>query len=242
MSNIANHIDVIVSSRINNNSNNDFLEMVHNTCGCDCNIHYVNNDGSLSLTVIYNEFLHKDGLGEVLVYIHDDIDFLKYGWGAELIKLFNEHEDYGIIGVAGSAQFDDHGMWWNYPKKYGQVVHRHNGKSWLTVFSPLLEYDLAEVCVIDGLFMGVCKSRISKGFDTSFEGFNHYDTSFCLANYVDGQTKIGVTTNIRLAHKSIGETKKNFFENLEKLNNIYKDYYPIDVDIDNKLDEEGKLG
>ena len=175
------------------------------------------------------------------MFIHDDIEFLKYGWGLKLKELFAKNEDYGIIGVAGAAKFDEKGMWWSYDKKYGQVLHRQNGKSWISAFSPLLNDGLAEVCVIDGLFMAVYKNRISQKFDEDFKGFNHYDTSFCLANYIDAETRIGVTTDIRIAHQSIGELKENFFNNLTLLNEKYHEYYPIDVEEDNKLDELGKL-
>ena len=166
----------------------------------------------------------------VIIFIHDDIEFLKKGWGAEILRLFNKHKDYGIIGVAGSAQFDDNGAWWQYNKKYGQVLHRHDGKSWLTAFSPLLDHDLQEVCVIDGLFMAVHKKRISKNFDPEVKGFNFYDIDFCLANYIDGKTKIGVTTNIRIAHNSVGEMKPEWYTNRDQINEKYKDYYPIDLE------------
>ena len=160
--------------------------------------------------------------------MHDDIEFLKKGWGREILRLFNEHEDYGIIGVAGSAQFDSNAAWWQYDKKYGQVLHRHNGKSWLTAFSPLLDKDLQEVCVIDGLFMAVHRKRITAKFDESNK-FDFYDISFCLDNFLDGKTKIGVTTNIRIAHNSIGEMRPDWYTTRERINNKYGDKYPIEV-------------
>ena len=88
---------------------------------------------------------------------------------------------------------------------------------------------MVEVCVIDGLFIGVHKKRITSNFDTDFKGFNHYDTSFCLDNYLDGECKIGVTTNIRIAHNSIGVTKQEWFDNKELLNFKFDEYYPIKV-------------
>ena len=243
MEKIYDKIGIVVVSRIDLETNKDLVNALHDTCGCDCMVHYVHNNNGTSLTSIYNKFLlDRDNIKyDILVFMHDDIEFLKPGWGAEVLRLFNAHKEYGIIGVAGAAQFDEGGAWWNYKKRYGQVLHRHDGRSWLTAFSPLLDKDLEEVCVIDGLFMAVCRDRISKPFDESFEGFNHYDTSFCLANYVEGYPKIGVTTNIRLAHKSIGETKQNWHDNLKLLNEKYNDYYPIDVEEDNRLDDEGKL-
>ena len=143
--------------------------------------------------------------------------------------LFNKHKDYGIIGVAGSAQFNEMGAWWNYEKKYGQVLHRHDGKSWLTAFSPLLDHDLEEVCVIDGLFMAINRRRISKSFDPVIGPWHFYDIDFCLANYIDGKCKIGVTTNIRLSHNSIGELDEQWYENRKKINEKYKKYFQIEV-------------
>jgi hypothetical protein len=175
--------------------------------------------------MMMNEQIESD----IIVFCHDDIEFLKKGWGEELIRLFSKNKNYGIIGVAGSAEFDERGAWWNYSKKFGQVLHKHDGKSWLTAFSPLLNKDLEEVCVIDGLFIAVKRSRITKNFDPDLPGFNFYDIDFCLANFIDGKTKIGVTTNIRLAHKSIGELNKNWYDNREIINKKYEDYFPIKV-------------
>ena len=239
---MENKIKVVVSSREKPEDKDDFITNVADTCGCECDIEYEYNPDGNSLTTIYNHYIKpQKNSSNIVVFIHDDIEFLRYGWGTRLIELFNNHPDYGIIGVAGAAQYDEKGMWWNYEKKYGQVLHRQNGKSWLTTFSPLLNKDLEEVCVVDGIFIAVKTDRISKPFDEDFKGFNHYDTSFCIANYLDAETRIGVTTDIRIAHNSIGETKQNFFDNLVLLNEKYHEYYPIDVEEDNKLEASGKL-
>jgi hypothetical protein len=154
---------------------------------------------------------------------------LKKGWGSEILRLFNENKDYGIIGVAGSAQFDEKGAWWNYDKKYGQVLHRNNGKSWLTAFSPLLDKDLQEVVVIDGLFMAVHKQRISENFSRDLDGFDMYDIYFCLSNYLAKKCKIGVTTNLRVAHNSVGNLKDTWYKNREVINNLFGNKFPIQV-------------
>ena len=163
------------------------------------------------------------------VFVHDDIEFLRNGWGKEILRLFNEHEDYGIIGVAGSAQFDENGAWWNYEKKFGQVLHRSEGNSWLTAFSPLLDKDLQEVVVIDGLFMAIHKGRIAENFSRELLGFDFYDIYFNIANYLAKKCKIGVTTNIRVAHNSIGKLKDSWYENRKIINEKFGKYFPIDV-------------
>ena len=225
-----NSIAVVVCSRENSEQKKDFIQHIKDTCGCNAHVYFLINQDGVGLTQIYEDMIKSDKVdSNVIIFIHDDIEFLKKGWGAEILRLFNEHKDYGIIGVAGSAQFDENGAWWQYNKKYGQVLHRHDGKSWLTAFSPLLDHDLQEVCVIDGLFMAVHKKRISKNFDPEVKGFNFYDIDFCLANYIDGKTKIGVTTNIRIAHNSVGEMKPEWYTNRDQINEKYKDYYPIDL-------------
>lgn len=221
-------ITVVVCSRQSDKEKKDFLDHIKDTCGYSVHVMFLINSDGVALTKVYSDMIEKIDT-DIAIFIHDDVEFLRKGWGMEVVKLFNKHQDYSIIGVAGSAEFDEKGAWWNYEKKYGQVLHRKNGKSWLSAFSPLLDKDLEEVCVIDGLFMAINLKRLSKGFDTDFSDFNHYDTSLCLANFIDGKYKIGVTTNIRMAHNSIGETKQNWFDNLQLLNEKYGKYYPISV-------------
>ena len=228
-------ISVVVCSRDNNEVKQRMVEHIKETCGCNAHTYFMYNPEGVGLPEIYNTMLSPDKTeNDIIVFIHDDIEFLRKGWGAEVLRLFNEHEDYGIIGVAGSAQFDDKGAWWNYEKKYGQVLHRHEGKSWLTSFSPLLDKDLQEVCVIDGLFMAVHRKRITKQFDPNLKGFDYYDINLCIDNYLDGKTKIGVTTNIRLAHNSIGQMREGWYTAREYTNNKFKDAYPIDIEKNKK--------
>ena len=93
----------------------------------------------------------------------------------------------------------------------------------------MLDKDLQEVCVIDGLFMAVHRKRITKVFDENLKRFDYYDISLCLDNFLDCKTKIGVTTNIRVAHNSIGQMREEWYSAREYINNKYKDYYPIKV-------------
>ena len=223
-------IAIVYCTKNETNGENKFVERIKETCGCICHVYAIHNPDGISLSKIYSDMLASSDITDhIIVFIHDDIDFLRNGWGKEIIRLFNEHEDYGIIGVAGSAQFDGGAAWWNYEKKFGQVLHRSEGKSWLTVFSPLLTKDLQDVVVIDGLFMAVHKKRISDNFNRDLEGFDFYDIAFCLANFFSGKCKIGVTTNIRMAHNSVGKLKDTWYRNRDIINKLYGDKFPIDI-------------
>lgn len=225
---LSNKITVVVCSRQTDKEKEEFLNHLKDSCGYGVHVMFLINSDGVSLTKIYSDVMEKVET-DIVIFIHDDVEFLRNGWGAEIVRLFDKYQDYGIIGVAGSAYFDEKGAWWNYDDKYGQVLHRKDGKSWLSAFSPLLKNDLQEVCVIDGLFMAIHRNRISKSFDTDFSGFNHYDSSFSISNFIDGKCKIGVTTNIRMAHNSVGETKQNWFDNLKLLNEKFGKYYPLKV-------------
>ena len=221
-------ITIVVSSKKMKDEKKDLIDNIANTCGCRADILFITNPDGVGLSKIYNTVLKDDGTNEIILFIHDDIEFLKDGWGNEIISLFEKYKQYGIIGVAGSAEFDENGAWWNYKRRYGQVMHKHDGKSWLTQFSPLLKEDLKEVCVIDGLFIAVNKKRISKMFDEKFN-FHFYDIAFCLANYFDKKTKIGVTTNIRISHNSIGELNEEWYKNRDIIVDMYQDKFPVSV-------------
>jgi len=235
---MENSIAVVVCSRDNNEVKKKIVEHIKDTCECNAHTYFMYNPEGVGLSEIYNTMLSPEKSEyDIIVFMHDDIEFLRKGWGREILRLFNEHEDYGIIGVAGAAQFDEKGAWWQYEKKYGQVLHRHEGKSWLTSFSPLLDKDLQDVCVIDGLFMAVHRKRITKEFDLNTK-FDYYDIAFCLDNYLDGKTKIGVTTNIRIAHNSIGQMREGWYTTREYINEKYKDVFPIDLE--NNKKKKGK--
>lgn len=223
-------ITVIFCSKKNGEENKGFIDHIKETCGCDLNVICVHNPDGISISKIYADMTVNEEIEtNIIVYIHDDIEFLRKGWGKEVLRLFNENEKYGIIGVAGSAQFDENGAWWNYEKKFGQVLHRWEGKSWLTAFSPLLDKDLQEVAVIDGLFIAIHKKRISENFSREIESFDFYDIHFCLSNLLKKKCKIGVTTNIRVAHNSIGKLKDSWYKNREIINEEFGRKFPIDI-------------
>lgn len=228
---MENKITIVFCSRKKDEENKSFIEHIKNTCDCDAHVIFIHNPDGVSISKIYADMVvSKEIDTNIIVFIHDDIEFLRKGWGKEIIRLFEENKDYGIIGVAGSAQFDENGAWWNYQKKYGQVLHRSEGKSWLTAFSPLLDKDLQDVVVIDGLFMAIHKQRIAENFSRDLQFFDFYDVYFCLANHFAKKCKTGVTTNIRLAHNSIGRLKESWYQNREIINEKFGKYFPIDIE------------
>ena len=188
---------------------------------------FVENDGSKSLTEVYNDGLEKS-VNDIVVFIHDDLEFETKNLTPKIIKLFDRNPDYGILGLAGTDNLLS-GQWWeDKDSMQGQVGHINGDKRYVSKYSKSFGDTIKEVTVIDGLFMMLHKKRIKKTFDTQFEGFHFYDLPICLLNHLEG-VRIGVTTKIKLYHKSIGEVDKKWRKNKLFFEALYEKYLPLKV-------------
>jgi glycosyltransferase involved in cell wall biosynthesis len=188
---------------------------------------FIENNGDKSLTQVYNEGLEQSK-NDIVVFIHDDLEFETKNLTPKIIKLFDRNHDYGIIGLAGTDNLLS-GKWWeDRESMYGQVGHINGGKRYISKYSGSFGEDLKEVVVIDGLFMMIHKSRLKSNFDTQFDGFHFYDLPICLLNHLEG-VKIGVTTKIKLYHKSIGEVDKKWSKNKLFFEALYEKHLPLKI-------------
>jgi hypothetical protein len=184
------------------------------------------NDGVNSLPEIYNIGLNESK-NDIVVFIHDDLILETKNITPKVIRLFEKNPDYGIIGIAGTDNLIS-GMWWqDKTSMYGIVGHEHEGKRHVNHYSKG-DYSekLKEVVVIDGLFMMIHKQRIKHKFNEQFEGFHFYDLPICLENHLDG-VKVGVTTKIKVTHKSIGMVNKKWEKNKLLFEALYEKNFPL---------------
>ena len=156
--------------------------------------------------------------------------FEKNYWGKRLTEHFEKKTEFGILGVAGTTYYPSSGRWWDIPAEMvGQVYHQHNGKKWLSEYSKSTGSKVVETIIVDGLFICLHKQRIKETFDTKVEGLHFYDTTFCIKNYLSG-VKIGVMYDVRVTHKSIGQTNQQWEDNKNQFVAQYKEELPISVD------------
>lgn len=216
-------ISVVYSTR---KDKPDFKQHIEKTCGVKgLEIIQIENDGIMSLTEVYNKGLNESK-NNVIVFCHDDIIFETKNWGNKLLKLFNKNPEYGILGVAGTTDLID-GRWWTIKESMNGVVsHQHEGKKWTNYYSKDQGNKITEMVVLDGLFFAVDKTKIKHHFDEDFHGFHFYDISFCFPNYLDG-VKIGLTTQIRVTHLSIGQTNQQWEGHKIRFEEKYKDKLPV---------------
>jgi len=217
---MKNNIVVVFSSHLSEEKNNEFIKHVDNTIGVKHKTICYPNFNQSSLPQVYNQAIkehYEDNC--IFVVCHNDIIIKTRNWGKVLLNQFN-HSDYGIIGVAGSTYLPASGRWWeDRSKMYGIVEHTNGLNDWVSEYSNQIR-GVQPVVLVDGVFMSFNPDNIIHRFDESYNGFHFYDLSFCIPNYLDG-CDIGVTTSIRVLHKSVGETNEEWENNRLKL---IKDY------------------
>jgi glycosyltransferase involved in cell wall biosynthesis len=190
------------------------------------------NNGEKSLSQVYNEIL-EESTTDIVVLCHDDLYFDTSSWFHK-IKTHFEKSDFGILGVAGTTNMSDTGRWWETNRRkdmIGIVNHESEGKKWTSKYSDDLGKSIRQTVIVDGLFIALSKSRIKHTFDEEFKGFHFYDISFCFRNHLEG-VKVGVITNIRITHKSIGQTNDQWEDNRNFFVQKYKDNLPNKIPFD----------
>jgi hypothetical protein len=186
------------------------------------------NDGEMSLTQVYNKGL-KESVNDIVVFMHDDLILETSNMTPKIVKLFEKHPEYGIIGIAGTDKLTS-GRWWdNRENMFGVVGHIHEGKRHVNHYSKGVFNDvLKDVVIVDGLFFIVRKSLLKKEFNEQFEGFHFYDISFCVENQFEG-VKIGLTTKFGVTHKSVGMTNKQWEKNKLFFEALFEKRLPLTI-------------
>jgi hypothetical protein len=188
------------------------------------------NNGEKSLSQVYNEIINES-IYDIVVLVHDDLEFETKNWGDKVLKHFKKDSEYGVLGLAGTKYLPESTQWWSVPSSmYGIVNHKNNEKSWTSKYSNDIGSRIERTIIVDGLFIALDKNKIKHRFDESIEGFHFYDLGFCLPNFLDG-VKVGVMFDVRVTHLSIGETNEKWEENRKQFAERYSEKLPIDINL-----------
>lgn len=211
------------------------------TVGCDHEINIIDNSkNKRSIFEAYNLGLKKSK-GDYILFLHEDVFIQTSNWGEKLSNIFKKDKDIGLIGVAGAkVKSKMPSAWWDCPKE-NQVMyliqHFKNKTKELWDYGFILNNDIEEVVVIDGVFM-MMKRIDQYEFDTSFTGFHNYDIDLSIA-VKKQKLKVVVTNLILLEHFSKGMINKSWLKSSIKLYNKHTKILPLSVT--KKLNHLNKL-
>jgi hypothetical protein len=223
------NIIVVFSSHYSETENQDFISHIKNTIGCKNKVVCYPNFNEYGLSEVYNRAILEHNTDKsIIVFCHNDIIVKTKNWGKILLNKFN-NSNYSIIGVAGSSFLPESGMWWeDRTKMYGIVEHTNGISEWVSEFSKENKLVINPTVLIDGVFMAADCNNLEHNFDESFKGFHFYDLGFSVPNYLDG-CDVGVTTAIRILHKSVGEVNEKWNVNRKQFIEQYKEELPLSI-------------
>ncbi len=174
------------------------------TIGTDHQYIMIDGSSGIGLAEAYNQGI-AHATGEIVVFIPEDVLFMKPDWGVVLQRKFAADPWLGAVGVAGTQYLFAQKCSWTAagrPFIKGRVVHHlENGDFFAVVFSP--EKGDFPVVAIDGIFMAVKGSVLQNvAFDEEcFKGNCFYDLDFCM--HINHQYRLIVTTDIVLKRRHI---------------------------------------
>jgi hypothetical protein len=161
--------------------------------------------------------------------------FHTQNWGEIIEKLFQNTQNAGVIGVAGSTLVSENPAgWYNFhllsENRFNLLQHSVNIEEGVKMLSinPNNE-KLSRVLVLDGVLMFVKKSVWAKfRFDQdNFSGFHLYDLDFSAR--VASKYHNFVTYEILLEHLSEGNLNSNWVESVLIFKNKLKGRLPISL-------------
>ena len=220
-------IVVVFSSHLGDEINNKFIKHIDDTIGVNHEVVCYTNYNQFSLAEIYNKAIKEHNSPDaIFVFCHPDITIKTRTWGRLLLSKFN-NSNFSIIGVAGTTYLSETGQWWlDRNKMYGVVEHTDGIQTWVSEYAVPIKGYTKPVVLVDGVFMAVDCDRLEHQWDEEFKGFHLYDLAFCIPNYLDG-CEIGVTTDIRILHQSVGMVNEQWEKNRIQFAEKYKEDLPL---------------
>jgi hypothetical protein len=188
----------------------------------------IDGTSGVSTAAAYN-YAVEHARGDYLVFIPDDVYFMKVNWGAILEHKFLNDKTIGCVGVAGTQYlFSDKPSLTAAGRPFikGRFVHHlQNGDFFAVVFSN--ENGDFDVVACDGVFMAIQAPLMQtcRFDDETFDGHSFYDLDLCMQ--ITQTHRIIVTTDILVKRRS-QPVFDDIWQNYgQKFINKYSNHLPI---------------
>lgn len=200
-------LSIIISS-CNPDYFKSLVSNIRETIGrVDYEIIRVSNPGIMNLSEAYNTGA-KEAKFDNFLFLHEDVKFLKKGWGVIVLRLL-QIKNLGLLGLAGGKKKfkmptgHDSGI-----GKYRHVYVVHKADEQIRSDTPR---KLIEVKTLDGVFLAMTKERWKELlFNEDLQGFHFYDLDISLRASQNYQNY--VTAEIPLIHFSLGKFNDQWIE------------------------------
>ncbi|WP_236886760.1 glycosyltransferase [Clostridium beijerinckii] len=179
-----------------------------------------------SMTSAYNEAMQKSD-SKYKVYLHQDVYIQNENFIIDILDIFKNDENIGLIGMVGAKIIPVSGIWWEDHRKVGKVFDSHRGFMELLNFNEVQD-PYTDVKGIDGLIMITQYDLPWR--DDIFDGWHFYDLSQSVEFIKNGFKVIVPSQKIAWCLHDCGivNTKNGFEEYRNKfLDNYSKDILPL---------------
>ena len=201
------------------------------TCGVPVEVvAYDNSRDRLGICAVYNQLLSKCA-GEICCFAHDDILFLKSGWGKELTNVLAQ-PSVGLVGVAGCDLISRTAVpWWVVGRKFTfmSVVSSFDRTGKPRQKANHRKSGLYPAVILDGVFLAARHEvfRTLSFDETSFPGFHFYDLD--LSMQISKKAALIIDCNIPIYHASEGKYDLSWQNDLQSFLVKWKTVLPACV-------------
>lgn len=163
------------------------------------------------------------------IYLHQDVFILHEDFFIDIIRLFQEEADIGIIGMAGAEKLGKQGIWWIERFVYGKMYHisLKDGTFNTKIFGDV-SGKFQQVTCVDGAIMATQYDLPWR--EDLFDGWHFYDVSQSLEFAKQGyRVAVPQQTEPWCAHASVDhDLEEDYYYYLE----IFKKWY---FEVDTKV-------
>ena len=193
-----------------------------------------NRNTDKGICQVYNEAAEQ-AQGEILCFVHEDIEFKKQDWGKNILRIFAEKRNAGIVGVAGSTLISKTPAgWYNFylenENRFYLCQHEFDNSHKMTFLNINPNYEkLSRVIAVDGVIMFVRKSvwQESRFDEENFKEFHFYDIDFSAR--IASKYENFISYDILIEHHSFGNINKSWTKNAVIFDKKLKKQLPLSI-------------
>ncbi len=163
-----------------------------------------------------------------LCFLHEDILIRSNNWGTEIVKFFEQNQQVGVVGVAGSEYKSLVPSVWAqglYNTDHANLIQHY--RKTVSMHKETAGNQFSEVKTLDGvLLFTTAKVWEKHPFDeVTFDKFHCYDLDFCLQ--IGQHYQLFVYNNLLIEHFSSGSLNKDWVHYSIKLAEKWSNLLPV---------------